>query len=336
MKRCIALSVILIVIAVWLYAIPMPYGAERSCLKKAYNISQQPDYAGTVATTVFYCNRIMSSLSEVKHTGSLERIEYLNGPIKGTVLISTESRNHTYKPDVNLVIITHTAKSVPHEKVFGLILKNYSTAGYRSGKVACRPVDLIRLSPKMKGNPSKKLWIDRKTGVVLKSEDYSSTGELRSRMEFTKISYTKQDAGLIQIPPAGFSAEWTKKEGAPDSSRAEIEKAVGMKINTPGYLPAGYIPDGMKVYNCECNRGRKAAHIRYTNGLNNISVFETRNDHSCNYPNCGIDCPPKGKCKISDSHQAKVAIVSNKNRIIAVIADLPKQEIAKIAESVRE
>ncbi|MBI2842261.1 MAG: hypothetical protein HYX78_02560 [Armatimonadetes bacterium] len=301
-------------------------------LRQAYKASRSQSYTATVTNTLFYCGREYRTRSRVQRKGTLERIEYLSGPMEGAVVVASGAvagpRGRADSP-------APVGSVRDANKNIDLLLENYRACKLGRGTVAGRPVDIIELAPRYRGNPSKRLWVDRVTKVVLKSEDWSAQGRLRSRTEFTDVNY---DVHLLDavFKKSSTGANLASFGDGPDLNRAEIEKAVGIRISFPAYLPTGYVLHGIRVYDCGCcTCGHRSAHLRYINGLNSISIFETPASHNCGGGKCSVHCPSDGRCEVRNANQANVAIAARSDKTVIVVADLPKEQLTKIVESVR-
>jgi negative regulator of sigma E activity len=146
-------------------------------------------------------------------------------------------------------------------------------------------------------------------------------------MEFTEINYS------AEVPDDLFVSSG-KELAQAEMTPAEAGKIVGVKVTLPKYLPAGYELDGATIHKCECECGHNAAHLRYTDGMNSLSVFETQIQPACNGPTCKVHCPAAGACEVSNAEQAQVATASSGGKAIVVVADLPKDEIERVAKSI--
>lgn len=306
-----------------------------STLRRAYESAQRASYTGTVTTAVFYMGREFRTQSAVLHRGGEERIKYLSGPVAGVLVVARRGETRTYQPGARQVIVSRAPGGRSDGAALDLLLANYAASLAGSGRVAGRSADIVAVTPRRRGNPSKKLWIDRGTGVILRSEDRSASGELRSRTEFTAIRCGASAPSAAFEPTADIGPAWTTKERDRELTQAELQKAVGLRVVPPQYLPPGYVPDGMNVYSCACGCGHKAAHLRYTDGLNSISVFETPAHPACGSAACSVHCPTTGRCQVRDARQARVATASSGTRSIVVVADLPEEEIARVAKSIQ-
>jgi hypothetical protein len=118
-------------------------------------------------------------------------------------------------------------------------------------------------------------------------------------------------------------------------SPSELSKVVDFTVKTPRYVPKGYKLDGYRLYNCPCGCGHKSAYIRYTNGLDSISVFETLGSSGCARDD---KCRTRGHedtCVVEDSARGRVATLSSGGKLFTVIGDLSRSDLEKIARSLR-
>lgn len=334
MKK-VALVLILAAAAVVIYIYAgTPRTSEQAVarLRQACSASRDLRYIATVNTTVSYCASRISTQSIVRHKNSVERIEYISGPARGTIIVARNGETSTYKPDSGqLIVALGSGKDLTD---LDLLIRNYHVSLSGRDTVAGRTADIVELIPRYSGNPSKKLWIDREKGIILRSEDRTASGKIRSTMEFTSIDFLGSISDAAFEHPANAESTLVKLAGERKLSRAELGKSVGISVTSPTYLPRGYILDSMRTYSCGCDCGHKAAHLRYTNGLNSISVFETPADGSCNHKGCRIHCSPSGRCEVRDVCQARIATTRSNGRSIIVVADLSEKEITKLVRSI--
>ncbi len=331
LRFIVALGIILALIAGLKLLVPTRVADASAILKQSCAGFDKLDYSGTVTSTVSYCGHKIITRSTVRHKGKDERIEYLSGPVRGVVIINTGKENRIYQPNTGKIIISQTVDSTRHDLVS--LLNNYKAIKTADGSVAGRKVNIISLESKHNG-PARKLWIDRKTGIILKSEEYSTDGRLRSRTEFTKISYAPQHIEAVNKLPDTVEAKWTREELDIPSSLAEVEKTVGIRTTLPAYMPGGYSLESASVYNCVCGCGNKAIHLRYTDGLNSISIYETPGSSQYGSNTCKIHCATKGRCVVADARQAQVATISIGKITVIVVADLSEAEITRIVDSI--
>lgn len=160
---------------------------------------------------------------------------------------------------------------------FDLLTDNYDVRAGATSPVAGRSSWLLELRARADGRLQRRLWVDRKTGLVLASEDYRPQGERASASRFESLSFPHRQAKKLFkfAPPAGVAVV---KRGDPGYlSLGDAKAASGMEPRTPDWLPSGYVFESLDVM----PRGAfKIIHYRFSDGINVLSLFQ---------------CPPKVK-----------------------------------------
>jgi hypothetical protein len=117
-------------------------------------------------------------------------------------------------------------------------------------------------------------------------------------------------------------------------SFAELSKAVGFRVRRPRYLPDGYKLDSCRLYRCPYGCCPNSALVRYTDGLNSISIFEMGGDMSCmKSGSCCSSSSKGGSCVVQDGDKAGTVVISRNGIEFTIIADLSRSELRKIADS---
>lgn len=157
------------------------------------------------------------------------------------------------------------------EKEIKLIAQNYKLEKTASGeKIANYETDLLTITPKFAGRPSKRFFFARENGVVLRIEAFDAEGVLRAMSVYTRISFE----------PEAVAHKWQtfEKEIKPQPQRsysismAEAEKTLKTEPIQPGYLPPGF-----QLQNIHSIKDKEdTIHLIYTDGLLRFSIFETR------------------------------------------------------------
>lgn len=201
-----------------------------------------------------------------------------------------------------------TRWGVPEEHT-DLLLQNYRVSFREEGTLLGRKVNEIHVRPKRDGNPSKTLWLDKETGLVLRSELLNCRREKVSSVHFHKLD----------LQPKGLSPELFDVKHI--SAERRRENAPPWKPIVPSYLPAGYIQTGVSSMEL---RDRRGAHLKFSDGLNTISLFETRAEH-------GSDDHPRVQEKQNFSRELHWSAAGWE---FVLVADLSPDELKHIADSV--
>jgi outer membrane lipoprotein-sorting protein len=161
------------------------------------------------------------------------------------------------------------AKRFGPDEELDRVAENYAVKTEEAGKdEASRPAWRVELSARGGGAVLRRLWLDKKSGVVLRSETLRPDGSLASQMIVQKLAFGgKED--FTFAPPAGTAVI----EGAEQDylELDEAEETAGFAPRLPSSLPKGYVLESVDVI----RRGKNnVVHSRFTDGLNVLSLFQ--------------------------------------------------------------
>ena len=164
----------------------------------------------------------------------------------------------------------HQVKSLFSKKEIELIAQNYELEKSTSSeKIANHETDILTITPKFEGRPTKRIFFARKNGVILRVEDLDAEGVLREMFVYTRISFE----------PETVKRKWEafQKEIKPQPRRTkpisltEAEAVLGAKPIQPEYLPPGF-----QLQEARSIKDKKSAvYFIYSDGLLSFSIFET-------------------------------------------------------------
>jgi outer membrane lipoprotein-sorting protein len=211
-------------------------------------IQQKPDF--TYTTTL--------APSRFKRWITLDdgrfRIEHIRG-----------SNKFEFFPSLN----SSEAKEIKR-KSLNLISINYKISKLLDSYVLGRPVYVISLIPKHPGNPRRKVWIDKKTFLPLKQEDYDWQGKLISAFYYTKIHFNRQfskEKFYRDFPQRLTKKPFFSRERFLDLK--EMRKKIRFPVSIPHYLPPGYeFQEALLLF-----KGR-VLKLTYTNGIGVICLSQ--------------------------------------------------------------
>ena len=161
-------------------------------------------------------------------------------------------------------------RSLFSEKEIKLIAQNYNLKQHPSDeKIANHETDILIISPKFDGRPTKHIFFARANGIILRVEDLDAEGILRDVFVYTQISFD----------PETVKNKWKvfEKEIKPQQRRsrsvpiAEAEKLLKTQLIQPEYLPPGFQLQDIRSVK---NRARNLILLEYTDGLVNFTLFE--------------------------------------------------------------
>jgi outer membrane lipoprotein-sorting protein len=292
--------------------------------------------SATVRTAVISQDREVAARARTYQAGPKFRAEYLSGASAGRVVIDDGQR--LYQIDTRLkTVLRSDAFHEPTRE--NLLLKNYTARFAGTAEVAGRKCDIVVVSSSRPGTPSRKVWIDKATALILRNEQYDHTGTLSSVTVYESLDLTpKLDPSLFR-PPSGWKVTEVTTGAHKHYSRQEMAKLVGFEVAVPSYVPAGFVLDGYHLG--ECRGGVPYEHTRYVDGLNSFSIIQRLD--VC--PKCGAGASGRGRGRgagrgrqcdlpMTPSDTRSVVLVGDVRMM--VMGDLPKAELDRIAASLRK
>lgn len=169
-------------------------------------------------------------------------------------------------------------RSLFSQKEIKLIGQNYNLEQTSVDEVIDdHETDLLIITPKFAGRPTKHIFFARENGIILRVEDLDAEGVLREMFIYTKISF---DPETVERKWKSLEKEDLKPQ--PRRSRAasltDGEKILKTKPIQPEYLPPGFQLQDIR----SIKRGRENDLIffEYTDGLVNFTLFEEASNSS--------------------------------------------------------
>jgi len=188
--------------------------------------------------------------------------------------------------------------------------------------VAGRPVEIVVVSPRLDAmGIVRKFWIDRETGLQLKSEERDGTGRVLRSSYFTSVQINA-DLKAIDFsepkPPAGITVK--RDESIVHATFADAEKA-GVSIKTSNSVPPGYAPQYVEVTN-----GGKWVTQHWGNGTSVLSYSRIKGGRGPASSEPAFRQIPGGR---------RGYVWSTDGVMHVVIAPLPDDAIRKFADGLR-
>lgn len=143
-------------------------------------------------------------------------------------------------------------------------------------KIAGRNAYVIELHPRHHHQGKRKLWVDTEKWVKLRTEDITPEGTVASLSYYTKIEFVKNipDGKFHVEKPEGYRVE--REEGPIRTMPLEkVRRMAGFQILEPSYLPSGFKVAGAAIIPF---RDGKIVSIRYTDGVNTLSLFQAKGE----------------------------------------------------------
>lgn len=227
------------------------------------------------------------------------------------------------------------AKQTSIKKKIELVKENYAiksrmVEGGTTGKSSL----LVEFSYKYDANrPLRRVWVDPEKGAALRVELYGADNKLRHLSFFDKIDYNpafdKNDF-ILKVPVNTRLEEVNEKIYR---SLAEVRPAARFKVQAPKYLPKGFSLLSLQVRSL--NQSQRVQ-LQFSDGFSVVSLFEAQaspTKSSKMSPSQGVEF--KG-------NRAYLYTFGSMNLFwwqasqynYAIVGDLEKDELLKIAESV--
>ena len=164
-------------------------------------------------------------------------------------------------------------KEINEEQEFALLRKNYSFKVAGQETVAERPVWVLEVTPRASGKLSQRLWIDQETRAVLGNQRFGRQDPFRVESRFVRFQpRASVDPGRFRLE---ISPEMRVMEPPVDPDFLPLDQLNrrGEKMaQFPSELPGGYVFESGNIFKL---RGQGVRHLRYTDGLSVVSLFET-------------------------------------------------------------
>lgn len=302
-------------------------------LKKSYYADARASYSGRMRTTVYTASGGTSADVLINRNGAKTRMEYLSGASAGTVLLDDGKSVTQLDSRARTAYVSGTPEAPER---LDLLLANYTAVLVGKDSIAGRNCYTIAVRPKASGNPSKRLWVDRGTFLALKTERFSFDGRRTMSSEYTNIDYSKRPDPSIFSIPEGWKTVRLGASG--DSSLESVRSAVGFTPRKPSHVPPGYGFGG--YYLRENPRGMRFAGLRYTNGMNTVSIFERKGQCGNGWGfgrgrGRGQGAPRRGcaSCMLDQGDHAQIACSYTGGLTIVVVGDLSADELGRIVNS---
>ena len=322
----------------------------RGLLERTHQADVQTSYSALYEAKAMYGDRAMKSTARVVRAPRKLSITYLEGDSKG--LKSGFNERWFWRQDNQSSPLEAYAEVAlrPDEMTqqrFERLLKNYTAQALPEQTLDKRPTDVVELSPlrPVEGatGPRKRLWIDRETGLTLRTQTFNHQGKLVMTTELRQLDTTPQITPATFVPPADMvkaaqARPWMAAEMG--AKREEVARATGLEPPQPKYLPPGFAFDNVGIHRCsEMGVPLVAAHARYSDGLNALTVFafQIKSGSSLAGKNSADNNAPASKneksaetCSFGPATMAMRDVPGG--RLVAV-ADLPTGVLIRVLDS---
>lgn len=241
-------------------------------LRHAMLAPQIIDYEGTKIISVLRGATMESvTVSEAHKRPNRTRLEFLSPEaVAGRLVVDDGLQTWQYEPRLH-VVIQGPSLAPPVEAPPARLTDRYEASVMGLEQVIGRLAVHVRLRPRGAGG-ERRLWIDRYTGVVLRSEDRDPVDGVVATSFFTRISYGLNFPSAMFLPriPAGARVLSPAEVAEPVMPLGALERRVGYAVRAPAVLPGGFRLLGGEVVSAGVLR---AAHLHYHDGTRALGLF---------------------------------------------------------------
>ena len=288
-------------------------------LQRIHAATQKLSYTGTFV----YRGGDQTETSRIVHVvdrrGIRERLETLEGYPREIIRDGDEVK--CYLPDRMTVKVD---KQTNHKVFPGLLPDNildisehYDVSAGEIERIAGYDSQAIVLKPKDQLRYGRKLWADKKTGMLLKSQTFDDKNETIEQFAFTQISIGGK-IGNEQLQPRLLAKArvW----------HIENSGAVEANLAASGWTIRPELPGFKKVTEMKRTQGGSTdvGHVIFSDGLAAISVFIEPMANKTSLPPAGL------------SRQGAINLYSRQiaSHLVTVVGETPAKTVRSLAESV--
>ncbi len=293
------------------------------------------DYEGTKVITAVRGTRVetVTVLESHKRPSSV-RLEFLSpDSLGGRVIVDDGTTAWQYEPSLHTVIQGPSlamGTSNASQVIEGVGQHRAMVEG--TEEVIGRDTIVLTLTSSVAGL-SRRVWVDRATGVILRSEERSDRDGIVFSAFFTRISYSLNlPASLFSFRlPAGARSFSFYLAGDPIAEPRRLREQAGFPVRTPATLPMGY-----RYRQGTVTRFGPvvAASATYSDGVSTLTLFQTPTSRM-GLPQAGeVLRLPEGSGRFLDLGYFRILIWESRGLRMAAVAPLPPTSLAIIAQAV--
>jgi len=239
-------------------------------LAKMHNAAHMINYDGTF---VYGQNNEMTSMQiihSVDKNGEFERLISLDG--SGREVIRSGDTVTCILPDKESVVVDKSRPDKEFPPTFPLKIKQlskfYNFHFDKEGMVAGRQSIKLSIVPKDNYRYGHTLWVDAKTGLLLKDHLIGDNSKIVEQFMFTQINYPAS-IEKTRLISSNKNKKYTWYEAKDDFNKKDINKSMNWKVMK---VPAGFIP-GIQRHHKMTMSAMAVEHFMYSDGLSSISIF---------------------------------------------------------------
>ncbi len=247
-----------------------PLARIEAWLQKMQRAAHTLNYEGTFVYGHGTNLTTMRIIHRADETGEQERLIALDG--SGREVVRSDDTVTCIMPDTRSIVVESKRPNKQFPPAFPMRIDHlaalYDFRLVGGQQVAGRDTQRIDILPRDEYRYGHRLWIDRDTGLLLKTHLLDEQGRPVEQFMFTRITFRDaipDDLLRPEVDPAEFT-------------RYEVDRADQVEADEPppavvvGWLPPGFREDMQRMQRLPVS-ARPVEHLVYSDGLASVSVF---------------------------------------------------------------
>ena len=239
-------------------------------LKKMHHAAHMSNYTGKFIYQQGSQRSLMRIIHAATKDGERERLISLDGV--GREVIRTKDAVTCILPDSKSVVVEKARPQQKFPPAFPMKIKMlqayYKFLLGEQELVADRMTQKIVISPRDRYRYGHSLWVDRETGLLLKTRLLDKSGNMLEQFMFTEIEFRKSIPDSMLKPRiTGTTYTWHEAKHAD----TDIIPEPGSEKWMVQSLPTGFRSDMKRNHNMP--NQKTVRHLVFTDGLASVSVF---------------------------------------------------------------
>jgi len=239
-------------------------------LEKMHSAAHSLNYEGIFVYGQHNQLSSMKIIHSANKTGERERLISMDG--SGREVIRDNNKVTCYLPDSNSMVVE---KSRPRSNFppsfpidLQLLQKNYYLSLDGKGKVAGYVSQKINMLPKDKFRYGYHLWVEEKTGLLLKTHLVVEDDTPVEQFVFTQLRFHDQIPEAL-LQPGIDSSQFNRYEAPVKKQQPRVDAKINWRVKQ---LPTGFQADMKRMTTLPENL-MPVEHLIFTDGLATVSVF---------------------------------------------------------------
>lgn len=238
-------------------------------LQKMHYAAHMLNYTGRFVYQQDKQLSLMSIAHAVGKDGEREKLVSMDE--NGREVIREGDRVTCILPDSRSVMVEKSSGKVEFPPVFPVsanqLKGQYTFRVGREDRIAGQQARRIIITPTDKYRYGHRLWVDEKTGLLLKTQLLDETGKLLEQFMFTHIEYMKKVPEAL-LKPRATDKKYTWYEAQDSDEPEDKEEPRGWLVQE---LPRGFSNDMTRYQRMTGNTS--VEHLMFSDGLASVSVF---------------------------------------------------------------